>query len=123
MPIERGWRAKARYRIDEFIGGGAGKQLLFLALLTLALVVIFTFVGLVIGVGTEEGFGGTVVERVYETAWFYFARVIDSGTFTGDGGIVNRAVSTVVSILVALRASTSFSSSERPSAAAICSNA
>ena len=58
MAIERGWRAKARYRIDEFIGGGAGKQLLFLALLTAALVVVFTVFGVITGLGVEDGFGG-----------------------------------------------------------------
>lgn len=99
MAIERGWRAKVRYRVDEFIGGGAGKQLLFLAILTLALVVTFTMIGLVFGLGTEDGFGGGFFERVYETAWFYFGRVLDSGTFTADSGIVNRVISTIVSIL------------------------
>src|SRR5687767_13548537 len=99
MAIERGWRAKLQYRADEFIGGGAGKQLLFLALLTLGLVGVFTLLGLVIGLGTEDGFAGNVVERVYETGWFYFGRVLDSGTFTADAGVVNRVVSTIASIL------------------------
>ena len=99
MAIERGFRAKARYRIDEFIGGGAGKQLLFLALLTVGLVGVFTFLGLLSGLGTEDGFGGNFFERVYETAWFYFGRVIDAGTFVGDTGLVNRVVSTTVSVL------------------------
>ncbi|MDQ3031450.1 MAG: hypothetical protein M3Y87_03465 [Myxococcota bacterium] len=99
MAIERGFRAKLRYRLDEFIGGGAGKQLLFLAVLTAALVVAFTFFGLLFGLGVEDGYAGNVFERVYEVAWFYFGRVIDSGTFTGDTGIGNRVVSTTVSIL------------------------
>jgi hypothetical protein len=96
MAIQRGLRAKLRYRIDEFIGGGAGKQLLFLAGLTVALVLGFTLVGLVLGVGVSEG---ALLERTYETAWFYFGRVVDSGTFVTDEGIVNRSVSTTVSIL------------------------
>ncbi len=96
MAIQRGLRAKVRYRLDEFIGGGAGKQLLFLAGLTVSLVVAFTLIGLVLGVGVSQG---GIVERTYETAWFYFGRVVDPGTFVADEGILNRSVSTTVSIL------------------------
>jgi hypothetical protein len=96
MAIERGFRAKLRYRVDEFIGGGAGKQLAFLALLTLSIIGGFTLIGVVLGLGATEGGIG---DRLYETAWFYFGRVIDAGTFVGDEGIVNRIVSTTVSIL------------------------
>lgn len=99
MAIERGLRAKIRYRIDEFIGGGAGKQLLFLAVLTIGLVLGFTFVGLIFGLGVDDGYSGNFFERVYDVAWFYFGRVIDAGTFTGDSGFVNRVVSTTVTIL------------------------
>ena len=45
MAIERGFRAKLRYRANEFIGGGAGKQLFFLAVLTAGLVLGFTVIG------------------------------------------------------------------------------
>jgi ion channel POLLUX/CASTOR len=96
MAIQRGLRAKVRYRMDEFIGGGAGKQLLFLAGLTVALVLGFTLVGLVLGVGAPEG---GFIDRTYETAWFYFGRVVDSGTFTADEGMLNRGISTTASIL------------------------
>lgn len=92
MAIDRGWRAKARYRLDEFIGGGAGKQMAVLAMLTAALVGTFTLVGAVLGVGAADG-------GLIETAWFYFGRVIDAGTFTADEGWLNRIVSTAVSIL------------------------
>jgi hypothetical protein len=102
MAIERGFQAKLRYRIDEFIGGGAGKQLLFLALLTLFLIVAFTglavVLSLLVPVGPEQGEQGFFA-WVYETLWFYFGRVIDDGTFTGDEGFVNRSVSTIISIL------------------------
>lgn len=99
MAIERGFRAKLRYRLDEFIGGGAGKQLLFLAALTASLVLGFTFFGVLFGLGVDDGYPGNVFERVYEVAWFYFGRVIDAGTFVGDAGLFNRMVSTTVSIL------------------------
>ncbi len=99
MASKRGFRKKVHYRVDEFIGGGAGKQLIFLALLTIGLVLAFTLVGVVIGLGTEDGYSGGFFERIYETAWFYFGRVIDPGTFVGDTGLVNRVVSTVVSVM------------------------
>ncbi len=102
MAIERGLKAKVRYRVDEFIGGGAGKQLLFLALLTVFLVVFFTCLAVVLSfivpIGPEAGESGFFA-WLYETAWFYFGRVIDSGTFTADEGIANRIISTLVSIL------------------------
>ena len=96
MAIDRGFNAKLRYRVDEFIGGGAGKQLAFLAILTFSIIGVFTLIGLVLGLGGTEG---SIFDRLYETAWFYFGRVIDAGTFVGDEGIVNRSVSTLVSIL------------------------
>ncbi|MBN8615658.1 MAG: hypothetical protein J0L92_34000 [Deltaproteobacteria bacterium] len=102
MAIERGFKAKLRYRMDEFIGGGAGKQLLFLAILTIGLIVAFSVLSIVmsfvIPVGPTWGEAG-FVSYVYETLWFYFGRVIDAGTFVGDEGFVNRSVSTVISIL------------------------
>jgi len=102
MAIERGFKAKLRYRIDEFIGGGAGKQLLFLALLTAGLIVSFTGIAIVlhfvVPVGPDPGDAG-FLSYVYETLWYYFGRVIDAGTFVGDEGVVNRSVSTVISIL------------------------
>jgi hypothetical protein len=91
------FRAKLRYRLDAFIGGGAGKQLLFLALITALLVAVFTLVGLVFGLGPEgdDGF----FSRIIETGWYYFGRVIDSGTFVEDSGHFNRAVSVIVTVL------------------------
>ena len=53
--MERGFKAKLRYRLDEFIGGGAGKQLLFLALLTATLVVFFTGLAIVLSFVTPVG--------------------------------------------------------------------
>lgn len=104
MAIERGLRAKLRYRIDAFIGGGAGKQLAFLAVLTVAIILFFTLVGLILGLDTANNITGNFFERGYEVAWFYFGRVIDSGTFVGDAGLLNRLVSigvTVAGVVVA----------------------
>ena len=99
MAIERNWRARLRYRADEFIGGGAGKQLLFLAVLTFGLVALFTPIGMILGNGVEENPDAGLFTRLFEAGWFYFGRVIDAGTFTGDTGFFNRAVSVLVTIL------------------------
>lgn len=98
MATQRGFRAKLRYRLDAFIGGGAGKQLLFLAGLTAFLVVAFSGIALALGVGPERGEEDFLTYLV-ETSWYYFGRVIDSGTFVEDGGYLNRAVSVTVTVL------------------------
>jgi hypothetical protein len=92
------FRARLRYRLDGFIGGGAGKQLLFLAAITASLVVFFTLLGLVIGVGPESN-GESFFVRLVETSWYYFGRVLDSGTFVEDSGYVNRVISVLVTVL------------------------
>ena len=100
--MERGFKAKLRYRLDEFIGGGAGKQLLFLALLTMTLVVFFTGMSIVLSFITPigpENAGEGFFAHLSETLWYYFGRAVDSGTFTGDSGILNRLISTTISIL------------------------
>jgi hypothetical protein len=97
MAIERGLRAKLRYRSDEFLSGGAGRQLLFLFILTLAIVVVFTALSIgFAGVGPElhDGDNG-LVERV----WYYFGRVMDPGTMVGDAGSLNRVLSTTATLL------------------------
>ena len=96
--MQRTFRAKLRYRLDAFIGGGAGKQLLFLAVVTALLVVLFTVMGMIVGLGPESNDEGFFT-RVIETSWFYFGRVIDSGTFVEDSGHLNRAVSVLVTVL------------------------
>jgi hypothetical protein len=100
--MERGFKAKLRYRLDEFIGGGAGKQLLFLALLTAALVLFFSGLALVLSFITPigpENSGDGFIFHAYQTVWFYFGRVVDAGTFTADEGVLNRVISTTISIL------------------------
>ena len=78
------------------MSGGAGRQLSFLFGLTMAVVALFTLLSYVWkGAGFEVGEGDTWLDR----AWFYFGRVMDSGTMTGDNGNVNRVVSTAATIL------------------------
>ena len=98
MAVERGIRAKLRYRWDEFLSGGAGRQLLILFALTMLVVVVFTGISLPIeGVGPE----GTSEHHVtvLDKAWFYFTRMLDAGTMGDDAGELNRFVSTGATIL------------------------
>ncbi len=92
--IDRSFRAKVRYRSDEFLSGGAGRQLFALFMMTMALVVLFTLLsygarraGLEVG---DEGWANQ--------AWFYFTRLFDAGTMSGDAGNVNRLVSTTATV-------------------------
>lgn len=95
MGIERGFRAKLRYRTDEFLSGGAGRQLLFLFVLTIAVALLFT--GLALGVNAAGGelAGGS---GFLDVMWFYFTRFLDAGTMGDDGGTFNRFVSTAATI-------------------------
>ena len=97
MAIERGLKARARYRWDEFLSGGAGRQLLFLLALTLGIVVVFTLLALVfsaVGVELKNG-----EEGIDNKAWFYFTRMLDAGTMGDDEGDFNRVISTGATIL------------------------
>ena len=98
MTIDRGFRARLRYRSDEFLSGGAGRQMLFLFGLVLAVVVVFTLISMPLGVGPEEEANKPPLTTL-DTAWFYFTRMLDAGTMGGDGGQFNRLISTFATIL------------------------
>ena len=72
MAVERGWKAKFRYRADEFLGGGAGKQLAFLFGLTCAIVVGFTVISALASVVTPSL--AIADGNVIDQAWWYFTR-------------------------------------------------
>ena len=98
MTIERGFRAKLRYRWDEFLSGGAGRQLFFLFVLTLFLVLIFTILSLPFSsLGPEESPEHPV--SILDKAWLYFTRMLDAGTMGDDAGEINRMFSTGATIL------------------------
>jgi hypothetical protein len=83
MTVDRSFRAKIRYRWDEFLSGGAGRQLLFLFVLTMFFVVLFAML---------SAFWSAVGIDVAECACLiapglYFTRPIDPGTMGGDAGI------------------------------------
>lgn len=94
MAVERGFRARLRYRYEAFLGGGAGKQLFALFMLTMLMVVFFavvSYIGAPTGVDIAEG-------NFLDRSWFYFTRFLDAGTMGGDGGNVNRFVSTAATV-------------------------
>lgn len=97
MSLDRGWKAKFRYRADEFLGGGAGKQLAFLFVLTCVIVIVFTILSVVLSLFAPslEVADGNILDR----AWWYFTRLLDAGTMGGDSGNVNRFVSTSATVL------------------------
>jgi hypothetical protein len=91
MAPKRGIRDLLRYRADEFLSSGAGRQLLLLFVLALGVVGIHTILALV--------FSLPVGDKVGDKFWFYFTRILDAGTMGGDQGGMVRVVSTVDTIL------------------------
>jgi ion channel POLLUX/CASTOR len=99
MAIERGFRAKLRYKSDQFLSSGAGKQLFLLFVLTMIVVVFHVIVATVLA-GPTAGAGDSFGERF----WFFFTRVLDAGTMGGDEGTVLRIVATfdtIIGVIVA----------------------
>jgi len=106
MAIERGFKATLRYRADEFLSSGAGKQLLFLFVLSLLIVALHVALSYALSLIPPEivaahpglsleGSGDGFIEK----AWFYFTRILDAGTMGGDEGILLQVVSTTDTIL------------------------
>src|SRR5258706_633691 len=91
MDIDRGLRARLRYRTDEFLSSGAGKQLLLLFVLSMALVLVHVLIATVLRLQSGDGAG--------EKFWFYFVRILDSGAMGDDEGWLMRAVSTLDTVL------------------------
>lgn len=107
MAIERGFKATLRYKSDEFLSSGAGKQLLFLFVLSLLIVAVHVGLAYLVSAlipahvaaahpgldlaGSGDGF--------IEKGWFYFTRILDAGTMGGDEGILLQAISTTDTIL------------------------
>jgi hypothetical protein len=89
--VERGPKAKFKYRFDEFLSSGAGRQLLMLFVLSMAVVLVH--------LGLSELFGLSIEGDVGDRFWFYFTRILDAGTMGGDEGTGVRVISTVDTIL------------------------
>lgn len=90
MAIERNWRARLRYRSDEFLSGGAGRQLGFLFALSMAIVLLFVGISTILHLPAGDHF--------LDRAWFYFTRLLDTGTMSGDDRNLERLISTAATI-------------------------
>jgi ion channel POLLUX/CASTOR len=93
MATERNWKTRFRYRFDEFLASGAGKQLLMLFALTLAVVLIHSALSVIFAVKHDDSAG------FWEMFWFYFTRSLDAGTMSADAGTGLRVLATVDTIL------------------------
>lgn len=91
MTVDRGFRARLRYRSDEFLSSGAGKQLLFLFILSMLIVLFHVLLAAIAGGAGPNAIGG---EGFWEKFWFYFTRILDAGTMGGDEGTWGRIIST-----------------------------
>ncbi len=91
MPGRQGWKAKLRYRTDEFLSSGAGKQLLLLLGLTLGV----AFLHVIVAVILKLPVGDTIGARF----WFYFTRILDTGAMGSDTGFWVRCLSAVDTVL------------------------
>ncbi|MCC6995216.1 MAG: hypothetical protein IT370_11460 [Deltaproteobacteria bacterium] len=86
------FRARFRYKSDEFLSSGAGKQLFLLFVLSMVVVLVHTGLAFAFSLHNPENtFGGRF--------WFYFTRILDAGTMGGDEGTAVRVISTVDTIL------------------------
>ena len=92
--VDRSWRARLRYRSDEFLSGGAGRQLFALFAMTMLLVVFFTAIALVLRLVGQE----VAADGMLNQGWFYFTRFLDAGTMGSDEGNLNRLVSTAATV-------------------------
>ena len=87
-------RARLRYRFDNTLAAGTAAVILYLALITLALVLVAGLVLAVADVATgEDGNHGFV-----ESVWLSLLRTMDPGTMGGDAGWPFRIVSLLVTL-------------------------
>jgi len=94
LAIERNFKAKLKYRSDEFLSSGAGKQLLFLFVLSLIIVGFHATLAVIIGLDSEQTGEGFI-----DKCWFFFTRIMDAGTMGGDQGRLVQILATVDTIL------------------------
>ena len=102
MAVDRGFGARLRYKSDEFISGGAGRQLMFLFVLTMVLVIFFAIVSAIlsfieptVAAPGSGSFFGNALDRM----WHFWGRFLDAGTMGGDEGQLNRFVSSIATII------------------------
>ena len=96
-PAQRhSFTARLRYQFDSALSRGPSVVILWLGLLTLALIVLTALVLTIFrlsGVG-----GGNDHLGVMEALWQSMLRVVDAGTFAGDTGWITRVVGFLITI-------------------------
>lgn len=88
-------RARFRYRFDSAIARGTGRIILWMAVLTIALVFVAAMILTVFDIGVNEDEHPTLLERF----WQAFLRILDPGTFSGDAGWPLRITTLLVTLL------------------------
>ncbi len=91
MSVDHGWKVKLRYRTDEFLSSGAGKQLMLLLVLTLGVAFLHVVVAIILHLPVGDTWGNRF--------WFYFTRILDTGAMGGDTGTLVRAMSAIDTVL------------------------
>ena len=96
ISTSRGWRSRLRYRMDVALSRGPFTLIVWLGLLTLAVIVS---AALIMTVFRLTGFNGDE-ERLgpLEAFWQSLLRVLDAGTFAGDTGWTARILALVITL-------------------------
>ncbi|MGQ0805634.1 MAG: CASTOR/POLLUX-related putative ion channel [Actinomycetota bacterium] len=88
-------RARFRYRFDSAIAQGTGRIILWMAVMTIALVFVAAVILTIFDVGVNDDTNPTLLERF----WQAFLRILDPGTFSGDEGWPLRVTTLLVTLL------------------------
>jgi ion channel POLLUX/CASTOR len=99
MPISSRptWRDRLRYRFENTLSRGTVAIIGWLALISLAIVLVAATAAMLLGLRTDPGDPDSRMGFV-EGAWFSLMRTLDAGTMGGDEGWVLRMVMLLVTI-------------------------
>ena len=89
------WLDKARYRFDNALGRGPMVVIAYLALLSLAVVVLTA----IIAVAASLSFGGSNGTSFGEDVWQALLRTVDAGSFAADTAWPTRALALVTTLI------------------------
>lgn len=93
MP-EASWKEKVRYRFDNFMSKGTGSLILGLAVTSVIIISIVSFVVVLLGIAPGDGDKISFIEAF----WLSMMRTLDAGTMGGDTGWGFRLAMFVVTI-------------------------
>lgn len=87
--------AKLRYRFDNAMARGPMVVIAYLAALSLVVIVL----GAVVATAADFTFGGAAEESFFEDVWQSMLRMVDAGTFAGDGAWPTRLLGLLITLL------------------------